>query len=165
MCKCPRDVHDVIHRDPVDVVDRLGIKHHQLTAELGLIGPHETEDLLGDQESMDHPSSKPPGSSTRAMPLTKGRPSSSDVYSWIPAGLGPDRVSYGLSLSPAYKQKLFWPPTSDTCIYISISVETCAIVHPSSVGYMGRIKKKILKDDHLSGYDSHPIYATLYSNL
>jgi len=131
VCKCPRDVHDVIHRDPVDVVDRLGIKHHQLTAELGLIGPHETEDLLGDQESMDHPSSKPPGSSTRAMPLTKGRPSSSDVYSWIPAGLGPDRVSYGLSLSPAYKQKLFWPPTSDTYIFLFPSKRAQSFIrHP-----------------------------------
>jgi hypothetical protein len=52
-------------------------------------------------QNQQHP--QLPASSSRVMPLNKGaRPTSSDVYSWIPAGLSPDQVKYS--------NQIFFPP-------------------------------------------------------
>lgn len=87
-CKCPRDVHDVTHKESVNVQDRLGLNRE----------PEEPVQL--DHHHHHHPAhhNHPAGgalqASSRAMPLNKApRPTSSDVYSWIPAGLAPERVS------------------------------------------------------------------------
>lgn len=78
ICKCPRDVHDVTHKESVNVHDRLGLNKEQ-------------EDHQHHHHHLQHP--QLPASSSRVMPLNKGpRPTSSDVYSWIPAGITPDRV-------------------------------------------------------------------------
>ena len=62
-CKCPRDVHDVVHQESVNVKDRLGLK----------ASPQQTASIL----VMD----------------INGQPTSTDTYAWIPAGICPDRVS------------------------------------------------------------------------
>lgn len=83
ICKCPRDVHDVTHKESVNVHDRLGLNKE---------GEEEHQHRHQHQQQQ-HP--QLPASSSRVMPLNKGaRPTSSDVYSWIPAGLTPDQVKY-----------------------------------------------------------------------
>ena len=78
ICKCPRDVHDVTHKESVSVHDGLGLNK-------------EGEEEHHRHQHQQHP--QLPASSSRVMPLNKGaRPTSSDVYSWIPAGLSPDQV-------------------------------------------------------------------------
>ena len=84
-------MHDVTHKESVNVQDRLGLNRE----------PEEPVPL-GHHHHHHHPQHPQPGSShpggalqasSRAMPLNKApRPTSSDVYSWIPAGLAPDRV-------------------------------------------------------------------------
>lgn len=73
-CKCPREAHDVTHHESVNVHDRLG-----LSKEPGQQQQQQDQQL--------------PASSARVMPLSRGRPTSSDVYSWIPAGIPLERVS------------------------------------------------------------------------
>ncbi|XP_046438333.1 prickle planar cell polarity protein 3-like isoform X2 [Daphnia pulex] len=81
ICKCPRDVHDVTHKESVNVHDRLGLNKE---------GEEEHQHRHQHQQQQ-HP--QLPASSSRVMPLNKGaRPTSSDVYSWIPAGLTPDQI-------------------------------------------------------------------------
>jgi hypothetical protein len=54
-----------------------------------------------------------PASSSRVMPLNKGaRPTSSDVYSWIPAGLTPDQVKYSPTGGRKKYKYFFSPPLS-----------------------------------------------------
>ena len=87
ICKCPRDVHDVTHKESVNVHDRLGLNK-------------EGEEEHHRHQHQQHP--QLPASSSRVMPLNKGaRPTSSDVYSWIPAGLSPDQVKI-------YSNKIFF---------------------------------------------------------
>jgi hypothetical protein len=82
-CKCPRDAHDVIHQESVNVKDRLGLKESQL----------QTPSIM----VMD----------------IKGRPTSTDIYAWIPAGMSPDRVRELITSptrlgSPSPPQTLFF---------------------------------------------------------
>ncbi|XP_057366891.1 prickle planar cell polarity protein 3-B-like isoform X2 [Daphnia carinata] len=90
ICKCPRDVHDVTHKESVNVHDRLGLNKE------------EDEHQHQHHHHQQHP--QLPASSSRVMPLNKGpRPTSSDVYSWIPAGLGPDRIDGFMTCWPKDK--------------------------------------------------------------
>ena len=73
-CKCPRETHDVTHLESVNVQDRLGLNK--------------------DTSQQQQTDQQLPASSARVMPLTRGRPTSSDVYSWIPAGISTERVSW-----------------------------------------------------------------------
>ncbi|XP_032786784.2 uncharacterized protein LOC116924354 [Daphnia magna] len=89
ICKCPRDVHDVTHKESVNVHDRLGLNK-------------EGEEEHHRHHHQQHP--QLPVSSSRVMPLNKGaRPTSSDVYSWIPAGLGPDQIDGFMTCWPKDK--------------------------------------------------------------
>jgi hypothetical protein len=100
ICKCPRDVHDVTHKESVNVHDRLGLNKE---------GEEEHQHRHQHQQQQ-HP--QLPASSSRVMPLNKGaRPTSSDVYSWIPAGLTPDQVKYSPTGGEKYKY-FFSPPLS-----------------------------------------------------
>uniref|UniRef100_A0A0P6CY81 Four and a half LIM domains protein n=1 Tax=Daphnia magna TaxID=35525 RepID=A0A0P6CY81_9CRUS len=89
ICKCPRDVHDVTHKESVNVHDRLGLNK-------------EGEEEHHRHHHQQHP--QLPVSSSRVMPLNKGaRPTSSDVYSWIPAGLVPDQIDGFMTCWPKDK--------------------------------------------------------------
>ncbi|KAI9557623.1 hypothetical protein GHT06_017451 [Daphnia sinensis] len=89
ICKCPRDVHDVTHKESVNVHDRLGLNK-------------EGEEEHHRHHHQQHP--QLPVSSSRVMPLNKGaRPTSSDVYSWIPAGLSPDQIDGFMTCWPKDK--------------------------------------------------------------
>lgn len=93
ICKCPRDVHDVTHKESVNVHDRLGLNK-------------EGEEEHHRHHHQQHP--QLPVSSSRVMPLNKGaRPTSSDVYSWIPAGLVPDQVKICFKLLFVLFLKIF----------------------------------------------------------
>ena len=77
LCKCPRNAHDVAQKESVNVHDRLG---------LGGLGGSDTGTKSGDIDDRHQ---------TMVMAhIQPARPSSNDVYSWIPAGIQSQQVTY-----------------------------------------------------------------------
>ena len=76
LCKCPRNAHDVVQKESVNVHDRLG---------LGASGGLGAGEGSGDIEDRHQ---------TMVMAhIQPAKPTSNDVYSWIPAGIQPQQVS------------------------------------------------------------------------
>ena len=81
MCKCPRNAHDVVQKDPVNVHDRLGLSGLSGLSGAGAGAGAGSGGIEDRHQTMVMAHIQP------------ARPSSNDVYSWIPAGIQPHQVS------------------------------------------------------------------------
>ena len=102
VCKCPRNAHDVVQKESVNVHDRLGLDRIGAERRTGSTGRGAG---AGASAASNHPDHQHHQTMVMAN-IQPARPSSSDVYSWIPAGVAAHQVSFNFDISKKKISKL-----------------------------------------------------------